>query len=250
MIFGSLQATMDYGMRFASFQYWWGGTYSPREFADFNTIKYLLFAHWSAFIICWTGIPFEVARKAYFADQTWPTELRKGYRSPLHALMKIPFVEGPLYLFKGGLLIYAGNSMFTSWCFFFYTWIKNKLFFLWVYNDIPYSWVKLFAMSFGFTAGSIVGYPFYRLKEIIDTWPKERGGHDTFEGSYYNALKWYRQNFDSYHTVLMQGYWKWFTRKGIIFFLAMWQADNLGLFTNYQANYNSFETIYGLEESD
>jgi hypothetical protein len=101
-------------------------------------------------------------------------------------------------------------------------------------------------MSFGFTAGSIVGYPFYRLKEIIDTWPKERGGYDTFEGSYYIALKWYRQNFDSYHTVLMQGYWKWFSRKGIIFFLAMCQADNLGLFTNYQANYNSFKLFMDL----
>mgnify|MGYP002147445175 CR=1 FL=1 len=250
MLFGSLQATMDYGLRFASFQYWFGGTWSPNMYADFNSLKYLLFAHWSAFFICWTSIPFEVARKAYFADQTWPTELRKGYRSPFHALMKIPFTEGPHYLFKGGLLTYIGNSIFTGWCFYFYTWLKNKLFFLWVYNDIPYNMVKLFIMTFSFTMGSVAGYPFIQLKWCIDNWPKERGGHDTFEGSYWNALKWYRQNFDVYYTVFMRDYWKWFATKGSIFFIAMWQADTLGLFNNYTAPFNRIETIVGLEESD
>jgi len=53
---------MDYGMRLANLHYWWGGTWSPISFADFNSLKYFTFSFFSAATICWTGIPFEVAR--------------------------------------------------------------------------------------------------------------------------------------------------------------------------------------------
>jgi solute carrier family 25 oxoglutarate transporter 11 len=36
-------------------------------------------------------VPFENARRAYYADKTWPLELRKGYTSPINALLRIPF---------------------------------------------------------------------------------------------------------------------------------------------------------------
>lgn len=237
-------------MRLSSLHYFWGGTWSPLQYADFNSIKYLLFSHFSAFAVCWTGIPFEVARKAYYADQSWPTELRKGYRSPLHALVKIPLTEGPLFLFKGGLLTYIGTSVFTGWTFFMYTWLKNKLFFLWLYNDISYSWVKFINMNIAFFVGSGFGYPFISLKEMMDTWPKERGGRDTFESSGWNAFKWFRLNFETYHTNFMNGYWRWFRRQGAIFYIAMWYADNMGLFTNNLSDPNTIENIVGEEESD
>lgn len=57
---------MDYGLRLSSLQYWWGGTWSPNTFGDMNSLKYLLFANFSAWTICWTGIPFEVARVKIF----------------------------------------------------------------------------------------------------------------------------------------------------------------------------------------
>jgi len=53
---------MDYGMRLANLHYWWGGTWSPISLADFNSLKYFVFSFFSAATICWTGIPFEVAR--------------------------------------------------------------------------------------------------------------------------------------------------------------------------------------------
>lgn len=133
---------MDFGSRLSSLQYFWGGTWSPASMADMNSPKYLAFSFLSSFAACWIGIPFYIARRAYYADQTWPAELRKGYRSPLHALLKIPFTEGPLFLFKGGVPFYIGNSIFTGWVFYLYTWLKNKLFFLWLYNDIHYNIVK------------------------------------------------------------------------------------------------------------
>jgi len=62
MVYGCLQHTMDSGMKLASLHYFWGGTWSPNCWSDFNTIKYLFFSHLSAFAVSWTPIPFEVAR--------------------------------------------------------------------------------------------------------------------------------------------------------------------------------------------
>ena len=230
--------------------YIWGGTWSPNCFCDMNSIKYLTFSLLSGFTSGWCGIPFEVARKAYFADQTWPAELRKGYRSPLHALFKIPFKEGPLYLVKGGMPVYLGNSLLSGWAFYVYTWLKNKTFFLWIYNDIPYEFIKVFNISIAFAIGSVMGYPFYRVKEIMDTWPKERGGRCTFEGSYWNAVKWLRLNYENYSTTLLTNYWTWFRRQGSIFFISMWIADNYGIFTNNMTDYNTIDNIVGEDESD
>ena len=58
------------------------------------------------------GIPFENARRAYYADKTWPMELRRNYRSPINALMRIPFEEGPYYLFRGGFPIAMNQWLF------------------------------------------------------------------------------------------------------------------------------------------
>jgi hypothetical protein len=55
----------------------------------------------------WLTVPFENARRAYYADKTWPLELRRNYKSPIQALLRIPFEEGPTYLFKGGFPIIA-----------------------------------------------------------------------------------------------------------------------------------------------
>ena len=93
VIFGSIQWTMDFGMRFASMKKFYGGSWSPVCLLDFNILKNILFSWASAIPVCWMGIPFETARKAYYADLTWPAELRKGFRSPLHALCKIPFTR-------------------------------------------------------------------------------------------------------------------------------------------------------------
>jgi solute carrier family 25 oxoglutarate transporter 11 len=241
---------MDYGMRLASLHKFWGGTWSPVCFNDFNTLKYLLFSYISAFPVCWTGIPLEVARKAYFADQSWPADLRKGYRSPLHALLKIPLTEGPLYLFKGGLPTYLGNVQLTAVTFFSYTWLKNKLFFLWVYNDINYSWVKFWILNFSFAWGAFWGYPFYTLREMMEVWPKERGGRCTFQGSYWNSVKFLRQYYDSWSSNFYSNYWRWFRTQGIIFYIAIWEADNMGLFTNNMSDFNTIYNTVSHAESD
>jgi hypothetical protein len=249
-VFGSIQYLFDYGFRFAAFRKLYGGSWSPICFADYNVFKNIFFSYMTAVLTSWIGIPFEVARKAYYADKTWPEELRKGYRSPLHALIKIPFTEGPLFMFKSGLGNYIGNMQFTAMTFIVYSWLKNKLFFLWLYNDIPYDFVKFNCLNIAFAWGSFFGYPFYFLKEMMETWPRERGGRCTFEGSYWNAAKFLKQNFEGYSTVFYDGYWRWFRTKGIIFYISMWYADNLGFFTNYKTDFNTIYNIVSNSESD
>jgi len=62
----------------------------------------------------WMTVPFETAQRAFYADKTWPLELRRNYTSPTNALLRIPFEEGPAYLFKGGFPIVANQMAYFS----------------------------------------------------------------------------------------------------------------------------------------
>lgn len=133
--------------------------------------------------IALTG-PLENARRAYYADKTWPLELRKGYTSPTNALLRIPFEEGPNYLFKGGLPHMASQWVFWTSYFTMYSWMKNKTFFMWLYNDFSYNYIKGIMSVSCFFFSSWIAYPFYFAREMVDIWPKERGGHCTWNNSY------------------------------------------------------------------
>jgi hypothetical protein len=190
---------------------------------------------------CWTGIPFENARRAYYADRTWPVELRKGYSSPLNALVRIPFEEGPSFLFKGGFPIWTSSFMFwTTFCTM-YSFNKNKFFFLWVYNDFNYDFIKAGSMAISFGAASFLAYPFYYTREMVDLWPKERGGHCTWNHSYRQCAKWMIENMDQLYFNYMTGYTRWLKRFGIQYFIALWMADNLGMFSNCNEAWASLE---------
>jgi solute carrier family 25 oxoglutarate transporter 11 len=64
---------------------------------------------------------------AYYADKTFPQELQKGYKSYFQALRRIPFEEGPYYLFKNTFPFIARNFFQTLTLFYSYDWLKDKL---------------------------------------------------------------------------------------------------------------------------
>ena len=136
------------GTKMTAWRYIYGGTSSPVEYADWNAFKILLWAQITFIPTCWTAVPFEMAARAYYADKTWPVELKRGYTSPLNALVRIPFEEGPSYLFKGGLPIILRDQLFFTFFWGFYTWLKGKLFFLHLYHDYPYNYINLFIICF------------------------------------------------------------------------------------------------------
>ena len=213
-------------------QWFYGGTWSPGEYADWNAFKYVFCAFMAAVPTCWTGIPFEMANRAYYADKSWPLEMRRGYTSPINALLRIPFEEGPSYLFKGGLPIATFDFAFYSFFFAFYAWLKNKMFFFWVYNDFNYSYCKAIMMGMSWAMGTCVGYPAYFARHMVDLWPKERGGHCTWQNNYRVAITWSYHNADILFTNFFGNYASFMAKKGVPVFISFWMADNLGMFSN------------------
>jgi len=190
------------------------------------------------------GVPFENARRAYYADKTWPLELRKGYTSPTNALLRIPFEEGPYYLFKNSFPLAA--HAFTFWVAFltYFSFAKNKFFFLWVYNDFSYEYIKFGMMTSCFFLASFMAYPFYFTREMVDIWPKERGGHCTWNNNYRQCAKWMLENVDMMGYNYLSGYWGWVRRYGAQYFIGLWVADSLGMFCNNNQAHNSIEVQF------
>jgi len=249
LVYGAVQHTLDAGFKISMFHYVWGGTYSPYFFADFHSIKMMSFSFLAGFLSGWTNYPLAVARRAYYADLTYPEEMRKGFRSPLHALVKIPFVEGPLYLFRGGWLHYMGNSIGFGWIMYSYLFLKDKLSFLWRFNGINYNYIKFLIFNFSFAIAAMGSQPFFRVKELLDTGARERGGNTAFRTTYeafrYLKKTWYKQT-----TNMVAGYWTWFRAYGAILYIALWNADNAGFLTNFKVNPNHLETTCARMISD
>jgi solute carrier family 25 (mitochondrial oxoglutarate transporter), member 11 len=194
--FGVVVGAGDVGIKLAMWQYIYGGTWSPQEYSDSNSFKHLFCAMAATTPTAFLTVPFENARRAYYGDKTWPLELRKGYTSPVNALVRIPFEEGPYYLFKGGLPHITHQWVFWTGYFTFYSWLKNKSFFMWLYNDFSYNFMKGINSGFSFLMASIMAYPFLFVREMVDIWPKERGGHCTWNNDYRQGMKWFVENID------------------------------------------------------
>ena len=239
-----ITAMGDTGPKLAAWQLSYGGTNSPADYADANSFKHLVCAVMAVTPTCWTGVPFEIARRAYFADKTWPIELRKGYTSPTNALIRIPFEEGPSYLFKGGFPIVACAWTFWTTHFMLYSWMKNKFFFLWLYNDFSYNYIKSGMIGLSFFMSSFIAYPLYFTREMIDLWPKERGGHCTWNNSYRQCAKFMFENMDMFYYNFLAGWSSWVRRYGLAYIIGTWYADNLGMFSNCNEAHNSLEAQF------
>ena len=222
-------------------QHIYGGTWSPQDYADHNTFKHLLCGIFAALPTCWMIVPFENARRAYYADKTWPLELRRNYTSPTQALFRIPVEEGPGYLFRGAFPLAANQFLFWTTYFTLYTFLKNKGFFLWVYQDFSYDYIKALNMAFSFGVASAVAYPAYYTREMVDLWPKERGGNCTWNNNYRACAKWMIENMDMHGYNYLQGYTGWIRRYGASYLIALWVADNLGMMSNCNEGYASLE---------
>jgi solute carrier family 25 (mitochondrial oxoglutarate transporter), member 11 len=244
IVFSHVAAGGSSAIQLAWWQSCYGGTWSPQEYADYNSYKHLYCSLMAFIPTCGLVIPFENARRAYYADKTWPIELRRNYTSPTQAMFRIPFEEGPSFLFRGGAPLAMNQWMFwTTFCTL-YTFHKNKYFFLWVYQGFSYDYIKMCNMVVSFGIASALAYPFYFAREMVDLWPKERGGHCTWNNSYKNCFKWQIDNMDFLGYNFMTNYWQWMRRYGFTYFAAIWVADNLGMMSNNNESFNSLEVMF------
>jgi hypothetical protein len=184
LAFQLVAAGGDTAIKLSFWQTIYGGTWSPQDFADTYSSKPFFCGLFAMAPTCALTVPFDNANRAYYADKTWPVELRRNYTSPLQALVRIPFEEGVSYLFKGGFPIATSQFMFWSCFLGNYNFLKNKLFHLWIYNDFSYEWVKFCIMSLAYGFSVLLSYPLYHTREMVDLWPKERGGFCTWNNNY------------------------------------------------------------------
>ena len=113
-----------------------------------------------------------------------------------------------------------------------------------MYQGFSYDYIKLLNMVLSFSIASVVAYPFYYAREMVDIWPKERGGHCTWNNNYRQCFRWMLENFDMMGYNFLSGYWGWVRRYGAVYFSALWVADNLGMMSNSNEGFNSLEVIY------
>ena len=118
------------------------------------------------------------------------------------------------------------------------------MFFLWVYQDFPYAFVKTFNFTVSFAIGWLFAYPWHYARELVDIWPKEKGGNCTFGNSYNQAIRWMFDNVDILFTNFFPNFWVHMVRKGIPIYLMIWILDNEGFYTNSADNHLSLETQF------
>lgn len=242
LTFGLVTAAGDTGLKLAWFNHVYGGIWHPADLPDYNTFKHVVVGITAALPFCWSGLPFMNARRAYYADKTWPIELRRNYRSPINALMRIPFEEGPTYLFRGAFPVMGFNFSFWSMFLGTYTYLKNKFYFMVMYNDFNYSYIKFLELSFSFGFASVLAYPFLLTREMVDLWPKERGGHCTWNNNYRQCARWMLNNIEFLYGNFLANYWIWMRRQGAGIFAATWAADSMGVFCASNEPFSSLES--------
>jgi len=97
------------------------------------------------------------------------------------------------------------------WCSYvnFYIFLKNKFFLFWVYNDISYEVCKAIFMGASFSIASVIAYPAYHTREMVDLWPKERGGFCTWNNSYRQCFTWMMHNMELQYYNYLRGMTAW-----------------------------------------
>ncbi len=234
----------DLAVKLAVWQYMYGGTWSPEDVIDYNTFKPLICGGIAFGLTGWLTVPFENASRAYYADKTWPVELRRNYTSPTQALLKIPFQEGPGYLFRGAFPTVMNQTVFFTVFMYWYQFLKTKFFFFWTYHDKSYNMCKSIFMLMSYFIATCISYPFYYIREMVDLWPKERGGFCTWQNNYRNCFRWMIQNMDVHYYNYLRNMTQWHYKFGYKYLVALWMADNLGMISNGNESWTSMESQF------
>ena len=136
------------------------------------------------------SVMMEMVTRAFYSDRTFPRELQKGYKSWLDAFKRIPFEEGPYYLFKGTLPLYLKHIFGPFTAFYTYDWVQDKLSVIPRQTTFPWLPIKLFSATVAVWLAAVLTFPYaYTAREVVDFWPR-KNGVDPFQGNYRKASVW------------------------------------------------------------
>ena len=177
----------------------------------------------------------DMALRAYKADATFPKELQKGYTSYFNALRRIPFEEGPYYLFRNTAPLYVKHILAPFTAFFSYDWLVDKLSVIWRTTDNPTMPVKYFCAGLSSYLACVFTYPFlFTAKDMVDVWPK-KDGIDPWKGNYRKAMVylWYGPSWNiGWPGMFHRYFWHAFP----LYFSTLILADQFGIFSYWHVD--------------
>lgn len=185
--------TTDLAARIALFRYFNSGWQRPFAGFEYAFQRKIPGTMIMSLLTAPISIPLEMARMAYYADKTFPEELQKGYKSYFNALRRIPFEEGPYYLFKNTSPFFVRNFFQTFTLFYSYDFLKDKCSWLWRIMETPYLPSKIFLASVSTYLACLFSYPWaVVVREAVEFWPK-KNGVCSFDNNYRKAgiFFWY-----------------------------------------------------------
>ncbi len=106
------------------------------------------------------AIAIEMAQRAYYADSTFPEDLRKGYKSYFDALRRIPVEEGPYYLFKNTYPLWMKHILGPFTLFYTYDWLKDKMSWMHRVGNMPILPTNIFNATIATYLAAVFVYPF------------------------------------------------------------------------------------------
>ena len=231
----------DLGARLFMMRYWVGGYYQSSGTVNVDVWRRMIPIVSASLALCWISTPFEIAKKAFIADRKFPENLRRNYTSSFNALMRLPFLEGPAFLFKNSLPTMLGVFLETFGLFYFSDYFLDYSLFLHMENGVPYAPLKAVSFSLAILLTGIMAYPFkYFARNLIELYPKDFGG-EMYKFQYRKALIEVAGN--SNYSSNYKGMSRYFWLKGPRFFITLWVAERLGLFRSWRTSYLSFPGI-------
>lgn len=102
---------------------------------------------------------------------------------------------------------------------------------MWRVGDVPYVPVKSFMIAFSSWIALVFSYPFAETaRQMVDFWPKEKGGVCSFNNNYRSAAVWlwYHDYSSNYFPGFFNNY---FWRHFPYMFVSLYVADLFGIFT-------------------
>ena len=239
----------DLGFRIFFWRYWVGGYYQSIESINADGWRRFIPSMAAAIASCWVATPFEVAYKAFLADQKLPENLRKNYRNSFNALIRIPFEDGPAFLFKNSLPTMLGTALETFGLMYFSDYLLDWSRYLHIDYGLPWAPLKAISLGMGVFMAGILSYPYkFTARKIIELYPKQHGA-ELYQKQYrkafldVNQTKYWSGNYHGLATY----YWT----RGPRMFIALWVAESLGIFRSWRTSYlsfpgiNVFSDIYG-----
>ncbi|EGR29516.1 oxoglutarate malate translocator protein, putative [Ichthyophthirius multifiliis] len=220
--------TFDWGARLAAFRWVNNGWQRPFAGFEYNFIRKIPGSIFAALLTAPIGIPFEMARYAYYADKTFPKELQRGYSNYLSALFRIPLEEGPYYLFKNTSPLFLRNFFQTYTLLYTYDFLQDKMSFIWrVGEQSELVWKGVIA-SLSTLFACLTSYPFMVAREMVDFWPKQNGVCP-WNGNYRKASVWiyYHELSSNIFAGMFSNY---FFKVAPSMFISLMLADKFGIF--------------------